>query len=120
MGVVSTQPGMTIGSKDLGRRAEEHRVPLALSGRVPIKISLENGPIEPGDMLAASPTRPGYAVKAVRSGWVVGVALEASRQDKDTVLCYVGARSWVAPDEFERLKQEVEELRNDLRKTKTP
>jgi len=35
---------------------------LALNGRVPVKITGENGPIVPGDMITTSST-PGYAMK---------------------------------------------------------
>jgi hypothetical protein len=35
---------------------------LALTGRVPVKITEENGPIVPGDLLTTSST-PGYAMK---------------------------------------------------------
>ncbi|MCK9994433.1 MAG: hypothetical protein Dbin4_02953, partial [Alphaproteobacteria bacterium] len=37
-------------------------VPLALSGRVPVKVSAENGPIKPGDLLTTSST-PGHAMR---------------------------------------------------------
>jgi len=36
--------------------------PLALSGRVPCKVTTENGPIKPGDLLTTS-SKPGYAMK---------------------------------------------------------
>ena len=35
---------------------------LALTGRVPVKITEENGPIEPGDLLTTS-SSPGHAMK---------------------------------------------------------
>ncbi len=39
--------------------------------------SAENGAIAVGDRLAASPTRPGYAVKAMQPGRTIGMALES-------------------------------------------
>jgi hypothetical protein len=48
---------------------------VALSGRVPVKVSLENGEIKKGDYLTSSST-PGVAMKALRPGPVVGKALE--------------------------------------------
>ena len=39
------------------------RVPVALTGVVPCKASAENGPIQPGDLLATSDT-PGHAMRA--------------------------------------------------------
>ena len=37
--------------------------PLALAGRVPVKVSAENGPIRRGDLLTTAAT-PGHAMKA--------------------------------------------------------
>ena len=56
--------------------AEDHPLPVALNGRVPVKVSLENGEIEPGDFLTSSST-PGVAMKATRPGQVIGKALES-------------------------------------------
>ncbi len=36
---------------------------IALVGRVPVKVSLENGPMQVGDYLTASATKPGYAMR---------------------------------------------------------
>lgn len=55
IGIISTDPSIIL-SKSKGT------VPLALAGRVPIKVSAENGPIVPGDLLTTSAT-PGYAMK---------------------------------------------------------
>src|SRR5262249_3907878 len=56
--------------------------PLVLAGRVPVKVSLANGPVRIGDLLAPS-TMPGVAVKAVGPGPTVGIALEALDGAKD-------------------------------------
>ncbi len=111
LGVVSTQPGMTLGEGDMGRRGR--RVPVALSGRVPVKVSLENGPVRAGAVLAAA-SAPGRSAVAVRSGAVIGLALEDARLGADgqwSVLCYVNVHDWVAPSELEWLKREVRRLR---------
>lgn len=50
--------------------------PIALAGRVPVKFSLENGPVIPGDYLTSSATKPGYAMKATQPGMVIGKALQ--------------------------------------------
>jgi len=55
-GVISTEPAMLIGKAD-------SPTPLALAGRVPVKASAENGPIQRGDLLTTSNT-PGHAMKA--------------------------------------------------------
>jgi hypothetical protein len=49
---------------------------VALAGRVPVKVSLENGPIEVGDLLTSASSTPGVAMKATGPGRVIGMALE--------------------------------------------
>ena len=74
-GIVSTDPGMKMNKND----DMKNKVPLALSGRVPIKVTTEGGMIEAGDLLTTSST-PGYAMKcddrAKCFGALVGKALE--------------------------------------------
>jgi len=48
---------------------------VALNGRVPVKVSTENGEIKAGDFLTSS-SIPGVAMKATKPGQVVGKALE--------------------------------------------
>lgn len=69
MGIVSTDPGIILGSE------EQHTFPIALAGRVPVKVSTENGVIQRGDYLTSSST-PGVAMKALKPGPVIGKALE--------------------------------------------
>lgn len=71
LGVVSTNPGFVAG----GYTENSH--PVALVGRVPVKISNENGVVHEGDFLTSS-SIPGYAMKATVSGRVIGTALESS------------------------------------------
>jgi hypothetical protein len=70
VGVCSTKPGV-VGDlfSDL---ADEHKVPLAIVGIVPVKVCDEGGAIRPGDLLTSS-SRPGVAMRA--SGPPVGTAL---------------------------------------------
>lgn len=70
LGVVSTAPGFVAGA------FTEDSYPIALVGRVPIKVTTENGTIKAGDALTSS-SRPGYAMKATQSGRVLGRALES-------------------------------------------
>jgi hypothetical protein len=69
MGVVSTSPGFVAGAYT------PDSYPIALVGRVPVKISTENGPIHSGDYLTSS-SIPGYAMKATVAGRVLGTALQ--------------------------------------------
>jgi len=69
-GVIKKQGGFTMDD-DL-----KNGVPVALLGKAPCKVSLENGAIRPGDPLTSSST-PGYAMKATKPGAIVGKALHS-------------------------------------------
>jgi hypothetical protein len=74
-GVYSTQPGFVGGQPVEGEVAGT--IPLAMVGVVPVKVSAENGPIRPGDLLVTS-ALPGHAMKAGSNppqGTVIGKAL---------------------------------------------
>jgi hypothetical protein len=81
-GVISTNPAITMNNNDLanndtGARTDQRPL-LALVGQVPVKVSAENGAIQPGDLLVASST-PGHAMKAGPNppvGTIIGKALE--------------------------------------------
>ena len=102
LGIVSTEPGLALsdisdtdGSTDL-----IHPKPIALSGRVPTKVSTINGDIQVGDYLTSSPI-PGVAMKATRAGQVVAKALEnytsADPHTVGVILSFVNL-SWNDPD----------------------
>ncbi|MBI3290635.1 tail fiber domain-containing protein [Candidatus Microgenomates bacterium] len=85
LGIVSTKPGVRLSQTHLPGEAETTTSshlkgvatrPVALSGRVPVKVSTENGSIRPGDSLTTSST-PGVAMRATKPGPVVGKALES-------------------------------------------
>ncbi|MBI2842843.1 MAG: hypothetical protein HYX78_05530 [Armatimonadetes bacterium] len=57
VGVVSSTPALMISPQ-----SDEKTMPIAMSGRVNIKVTNENGPIKVGDLLTTSST-PGYAMK---------------------------------------------------------
>ena len=79
MGIVSTKPGITLGYPQISPAESlagiQNKLPVALSGRVPTKVTTENGPIAIGDPLTSSST-PGVAMKATEPGMIVGFALE--------------------------------------------
>lgn len=68
LGIVSTQPHLTMGTDLVTDSITGEPIPgvqatrLALNGRVPCKVTDENGSIEPGDLLTTSST-PGHAMK---------------------------------------------------------
>jgi hypothetical protein len=70
IGVVSTEPGLILGEND-----DLNQYPIALIGRVPVKVSNLKGPIKVGDRLTIGPI-PGIAVKADTPGLVIGTAME--------------------------------------------
>ncbi len=75
IGVVSTNPGITLNSN--AQRDEKHPYvfPIALSGRVPVTVSAQNGAIHTGDFITAS-SLPGVGMKAAHEGVIIGKALE--------------------------------------------
>jgi hypothetical protein len=82
VGVISTSPAMVLGN-DFDPEADDwddDRPMLALTGRVPVKVTTENGPIQPGDLLVSSST-PGHAMRCegieLCYGRVIGKALES-------------------------------------------
>ncbi len=78
IGVISTRPGLILGDETNGQGAKT--VMVALAGRVPVKVSLENGPINAGDPLTPSST-PGVAMKATKYGPIIGNAMTAYAGD---------------------------------------
>ncbi|MFA5133458.1 MAG: hypothetical protein WC459_01475, partial [Patescibacteria group bacterium] len=74
LGVVSTAPYDSFGK--IYSSSTEYSVPIALVGRVPVKVSNENGPIEIGDYLTSA-SLPGYAMKMTKPGITIGQALSS-------------------------------------------
>ena len=85
LGVVSTQPSQLMS--DGVTRGKP--VIVALAGRVPVNVSVENGPIQPGDYLTSA-GEPGVAMRATKAGPIIGQALTAfSGEGPATVLAFV-------------------------------
>jgi hypothetical protein len=62
LGVYSTRPGVLGADKAGVSEVMAGEVPVAVLGIVPVKVSAENGPIQPGDLLTTSST-PGHAMR---------------------------------------------------------
>jgi hypothetical protein len=77
-GIYSTKPGFVGRKQPSTPETSATEVPMAMVGRVPTKVSAENGPIKVGDLLVSSSTI-GYAMKgtdrSLLTGAVVGKAL---------------------------------------------
>lgn len=106
LGIIATQPSITLGT-DSGltpgyvndpqlSRGAKSAVQVALAGRVPVKVSLENGPIKPGDYLTTSST-PGVAAKAITAGPTIGKAMEAF-DGTSTIVGIAGADAKLSPE----------------------
>ena len=76
LGIVSTHPAFRLSQKEnYDAVAGSRTVPVALAGRVPIKIDPSSESITAGDYLTAS-NIPGLATKTTQAGAVIAKALE--------------------------------------------
>ena len=106
-GVITTEPGFTLGNNleetaaaPLIANAETvpltttSRPMLTLMGRVPVKVTTENGTIQPGDLLTIA-SKPGYAMRSSASqkseSAIIGKALEGLKKGEGTILVLVMA-----------------------------
>ncbi|HFC10711.1 MAG TPA: DUF5011 domain-containing protein, partial [Candidatus Kaiserbacteria bacterium] len=99
IGVVSSNPGVLLGGAD-SSMATSTSVPVALSGRVPVKVSIANGNISVGDRLTISSSTPGVAVKLVGSGSYLGEALErysGNGNASGTILAFIDPGMYYKP-----------------------
>ena len=101
-GVISTNPGLVLGEsieepggdKDT---VEIDGVNLALAGRVPVRVTTENGPISVGDPLVTS-SKPGYAMRGDEDkvsqmfGVVLGKAMESLETGEGEILVLIALR----------------------------
>ncbi|MFH1170806.1 MAG: hypothetical protein V1704_04575, partial [Candidatus Vogelbacteria bacterium] len=85
VGVVSALPFEIMGGDLLS--ASHEAKPIALAGRVPVKVSAENGPIKAGDNLAISSVS-GVAMRSTKAGVIIGRALEDA-ECKEGIVCKV-------------------------------
>jgi len=91
-GIISTAPGVLLGDIT-GMNLETKLRPVALSGRVPVKINLEGGEIKIGDRIAPSSV-PGVGRKAKAGESTVAMALENySEVGEGKILVFVNL-SW--------------------------
>jgi len=77
IGVVSTSPGITLGGFGQHELRLYRKVPVALAGRIPVKVSLENGAIEVGDRVKLS-SKSGIGMRSEEHQGlgIIGIALE--------------------------------------------
>jgi hypothetical protein len=113
LGVVSTSPGLVLEGEhvymagDNTKLITANKTVVGLAGRVPVKVSMENGPIQIGDPLTSSST-PGMAMKATRAGKILGYALESMSTD-GKVLLFVEPGFYIPPKQLNLLNK-IDEL----------
>jgi hypothetical protein len=101
IGVYSTKPSvLAVGNRGIGDSLAG-TVPVAMLGIVPTKVSAENGPVAPGDLLTTA-TTPGYAMKAkpaivagvavYPTGAILGKALQSLRAGRGVISVLVTLR----------------------------
>jgi hypothetical protein len=95
-GVISTNPTIVVGNGKTDQTA-----PLAMVGRVPVKYSEENGPIQRGDLLVSAGT-PGYAMKynpetdnSRKIVGIIGIALDNSFESTNGKVMALIRTGWV-------------------------
>jgi hypothetical protein len=95
-GVISTNPTIIVGNGKTQQTA-----PLAMVGRVPVKYSEENGPIQRGDLLVSANT-PGYAMKynpetdnSRKIVGIIGIALDSSDNSTNGKVMALIRTGWV-------------------------
>ena len=73
-GVYSTKPGYIGRLHPEDAKTDKTEVPMAMVGRVPTKVTAENGPIMVGDLLVAS-SKMGYAMKGTDRSQMLGAVI---------------------------------------------
>ncbi|MBI2645066.1 hypothetical protein HYW94_02735, partial [Candidatus Uhrbacteria bacterium] len=125
VGIVSGSPALLFEGSDLKLGSKPDRFirgtkpPVALAGRVPVKVSLENGPIHSGDYLTSS-SIAGVAMRATEPGNTVGVALENySGWGDGTVLVFVNIgekNTSAAIKELQKTNQDLQKRLDEIEK----
>ena len=101
IGVISTKPGVLLGGFGNELYPDDHKVPVTLSGRVPVKVNLEGGPISIGDLIAPSSVA-GVGARATTTGMTIGVALESlsATSTESSVLVFVNRQFYFGPNDL--------------------
>src|SRR3989344_3369809 len=100
IGVISTAPGLLLGKEIPNAK------PVALAGRVPVKVNMDGGPSSVGDAMTLSNTS-GVGMKAVGSTQAIGVALTSfngtspsNPSGQGTIEVFIKSEYTFAPAQF--------------------
>jgi hypothetical protein len=98
IGIVSNNYG-DFSSTGNNIKDKDHPMPVALSGRVPVKISNNSEAVKFGDYLTTS-LEMGMATKATRAGFAIGKVLEdwEPNTNKDTVMVFIEQGYYNGPE----------------------
>ena len=117
IGIVSGSPALLFEGSEMkiggtpDRFIKGTKPPIALAGRVPVKVSMENGPVKVGDYLTSS-SAPGIAMRATEPGTALGVALEAySGPANGLVLAFVNIGERNVAGRLRELEQQINAMK---------
>jgi hypothetical protein len=124
LGVVSTHPAVVfegdVASFGSPRTKDSYGVndktPLALVGRIPVKVNMEGGVIRTGDYVTTS-SEAGLAMKATRSGNVIGIALEdysGTAGESNQILVFAKAGYQVIGDNSSMISSLPQEINDQI------
>lgn len=91
-GIITTKPGIILGEKT------DDAVAMALTGRVPAKVTISNNQIKSGDSITSS-VLPGVGMKAAQAGQIVGKALEPTNWNEQACPAVASLDSIVWPED---------------------
>jgi len=96
IGIVSNNYG-DFSSVGYNIKSEDNPLPIALAGRVPVKVASTSEPILPGDFVTTS-SQPGKIMRATQSGFVIGKALDSWEPEEGSkeIVIFVNM-SWFEP-----------------------
>lgn len=103
IGIISTKPWLVIGEADGSWKP----VIVGLAGRVPVKVTTQNGDIKAGDSITTSDI-PWVGMKATEPGRVIGKALTGYSGDgQGTVVVFIGNTYFDGIDDLEYADSQV-------------
>jgi len=84
--------------------------PVALSGRVPVRVHSRGGPIKPGDPITTS-SMPGVGIKATQPGRIIGTALESwTGEGEGKILVLINLGYYIGEENDTALLVQPEEM----------